>query len=130
MVKSAGRRVTIRNSGSPETQLSKMSQSLVRSARVDDLVATYGHVIIDECHHIPAASFEGVLGEVKARFIIGLTATPRRRDGLHPIIEMQLGPVRFTVDARSQAARRPFEQWLIVRETAFGRDRAVSEERI
>jgi len=107
-----------------------MIQSLVRSARVDDLVATYGHVIVDECHHIPAASFERVLGEVKARFIIGLTATPRRRDGLHPIIEMQLGPGRFAVDARSQAVRRPFEQQLIVRETAFGRDRAVSEERI
>ena len=107
-----------------------MIQSLVRSGRVDDLVATYGHVIVDECHHIPAASFERVLGEVKARFIAGLTATPRRRDGLHPIIEMQLGPVRFAVDVRSQAARRPFEQRLIIRETAFGRNRTVSTERI
>ncbi|MGH9203561.1 MAG: DEAD/DEAH box helicase family protein, partial [Vicinamibacterales bacterium] len=103
-----------------------MIQSLVRSGRVDDLVATYGQVIVDECHHIPAVSFERVLSEVKARFITGLTATPRRRDGLHPITEMQLGPVRFAVDARSQAAQRPFEQRLIVRETAFGRDRAVS----
>jgi superfamily II DNA or RNA helicase len=107
-----------------------MIQSLVRSGRVDDVVATYGHVIVDECHHIPAASFERVLGEVKARFITGLTATPRRRDGLHPIIEMQLGPVRFAIDARSQAARRPFEHRLIIRETAFGRDRAVSGDRI
>jgi len=107
-----------------------MIQSLVHSGRVDDLVATYGHVIVDECHHIPAASFERVLGEVKARFITGLTATPRRRDGLHPIIEMQLGPVRFSVDARSQAARRPFEHRLIIRETTFGRDRAVPRDRI
>ena len=107
-----------------------MIQSLVRSGRVDDLVATYGHVIVDECHHIPAASFERVLGEVKARFVTGLTATPHRRDGLHPIIEMQLGSVRFAVDARSQAARRPFEHRLIIRETAFGRDRAVSVDRI
>jgi superfamily II DNA or RNA helicase len=107
-----------------------MIQSLVRSDHVDDLVATYGHVIVDECHHIPAASFERVLGEVKARFIAGLTATPHRRDGLHPIIEMQLGPVRFAVDVRSQAARRPFEHRLIIRETAFGRDGAVSVERI
>ncbi len=107
-----------------------MIQSLVRSGRVDDLVATYGHVIVDECHHIPAASFERVLGEVKARYITGLTATPRRRDGLHPIIEMQLGPVRFAVDARSQDARRPFEHRLIIRETAFGRGRALSVERI
>ena len=108
-----------------------MIQSLVRSGRVDDLVATtYGHVIVDECHHIPAASFERVLGEVKARFVIGLTATPRRRDGLHPITEMQLGSVRFAVDARSRAARRPFEHRLIIRETAFGRDRTVSVDRI
>jgi superfamily II DNA or RNA helicase len=63
---------------------------------------------------------------VKARFISGLTATPRRRDGLHPITAMQLGPVRFAVDARSQAAQRPFHHRLIVRETRFGRDGAVS----
>ena len=107
-----------------------MIQSLVRSGDVNDLVATYGHVIVDECHHIPAVSFERVLSEVKARFVTGLTATPRRRDGLHPIIEMQLGLVRFAVDARSQAARQPFDHRLIVRETAFGRDRAVSAERI
>src|SRR6266571_5011039 len=103
-----------------------MMQSLVRSGNVDDLVATYGHVIVDECHHVPAVSFERVLSEVKARFVTGLTATPRRRDGLHPILEMQLGPVRFAVDARSQAARRPFEHRLIVRETEFGSSRAIA----
>jgi superfamily II DNA or RNA helicase len=94
-----------------------MIQSLVREGSVDDLVAGYGQVIVDECHHVPAASFERVLSEVKARFVTGLTATPRRRDGLHPILEMQLGPVRFAVDPRTQAARRPFEHRLIVRET-------------
>jgi hypothetical protein len=39
--------------------------------------------------------------------------------GFHPIIEMQIGPARFTVDPKSQAARRPFEHRLIVRETGF-----------
>jgi superfamily II DNA or RNA helicase len=58
-----------------------------------------------------------VLSEVKARFVVGLTATPQRRDGHQPITEMQLGPVRLAVDARSQAARRPFAHRLIVRET-------------
>lgn len=96
-----------------------MLQSLVREGRVDDVVAAYGHVIVDECHHIPAVSFERILSEVKARFVTGLTATPRRRDGLHPILEMQVGPVRYSVDPKSQAARRPFEHRLIVRETAF-----------
>ena len=96
-----------------------MLQSLVRKGRVDDRVASYGHVIVDECHHVPAVSFERVLSEVKARYILGLTATPHRRDGHHPILEMQLGPVRFFVDPKSQAARQPFEHRLIVRETSY-----------
>lgn len=101
-----------------------MIQSLVRAGRVDDLVETYGHVIVDECHHVPAVSFERVLSEVKARFVVGLTATPHRRDGHHPILEMQLGPVRFAVDPKGQAAKRPFEHRLITRQTAFRLDSA------
>jgi superfamily II DNA or RNA helicase len=93
-------------------------QSLVNK-EVDERVAGYGQVIVDECHHLSAVSFERVLSEVKARFVVGLTATPQRRDGHHPITEMQIGPVRHKVDVRSQAARRPFEHKLIVRETAF-----------
>jgi superfamily II DNA or RNA helicase len=96
-----------------------MIQSLVRREEVDDLVAGYGHVIVDECHHVPAISFERALSEVKARYITGLTATPQRRDGHHPIAEMQLGPIRFQVDSKSQVARRPFQHKLIVRETEF-----------
>ena len=100
-----------------------MIQSLVRKGSVADLVAGYGQVIVDECHHCPAVTFERVLAEVKARYVVGLTATPQRRDGHHPILEMQLGPVRFAVDAKSQAARRPFDHRLVVRETGFLLDR-------
>ena len=96
-----------------------MIQSLVRKDSVADLVAGYGQVIVDECHHLPAVQFERVLREVKARYVVGLTATPQRRDGQHPITEMQLGPVRFKVDAKSHAAARPFEHRLVVRETPF-----------
>ncbi len=96
-----------------------MIQSLVREGRVDDVVASYGHVIVDECHHVPAVSFERVMSEVKARYVLGLTATPHRRDGHHPILEMHLGPIRFQVDPRSHAARRPFNHRLVVRETQF-----------
>lgn len=96
-----------------------MIQSVVREGRVDDVVGSYGHVIVDECHHVPAVSFERVMSEVRARYVLGLTATPQRRDGHHPILEMQLGPVRFQVDPRSHAARRPFEHRLVVRETHF-----------
>jgi len=96
-----------------------MVQSLVRKGSVSDLVTGYGQVIQDESHHCPAVSFERLLAEVKARYVVGLTATPQRRDGHHPILQMQLGPVRFAVDAKSQAARRPFDHRLVVRETGF-----------
>ncbi len=96
-----------------------MIQSLSRKESVDDIVAEYGQVIVDECHHLPAVSFERVLSEVKARYVVGLTATPQRRDGHHPIIHMQIGPVRFKVDPRSQLAQRPFDHQLVVRETRF-----------
>ena len=96
-----------------------MMQSLVDKEGVDDLVQTYGHVIVDECHHVSASSFERILSEIKARYLLGLTATPQRRDGRQPITAMQLGPIRFRVDAKSQAGRRPFEHKLIVRETEF-----------
>lgn len=69
-------------------------QSLVRQGEVNQLVQNYGQVIVDECHHIAAASFEAVLRQVKARYVLGLSATPIRRDGLQPILFMQCGPIR------------------------------------
>jgi superfamily II DNA or RNA helicase len=96
-----------------------MMQSLERRGEVDEILASYGHVIVDECHHVPAASFERVMKRVRARYVTGLTATPSRKDGHHPILRFQLGPTRFSVDPRSQAAERPFVHRLIVRETDF-----------
>ena len=96
-----------------------MIQSLSRKDSVDDIVAAYGQVIIDECHHLPAVSFERVLSEVRARYVIGLTATPQRRDGHQPIIHMQIGPVRFKADPRSRLAKSPFDHRLVIRETGF-----------
>jgi superfamily II DNA or RNA helicase len=96
-----------------------MIQSLVRKGNVSDLVARYGYVVIDECHHIPAVSFERVLSEAKARYVTGLTATPYRRDGHQPIIEMHCGSTRFSITSKSQTARRPFDHRLFVRETGF-----------
>lgn len=95
-------------------------QSLVRKGSVDPIVAEYGQVIIDECHHVSAFSFEAVLRQVRARFVLGLTATPIRKDGHHPIITMQCGPIRFKTDLKRQAAARPFEHIVRPRETGFG----------
>jgi superfamily II DNA or RNA helicase/very-short-patch-repair endonuclease len=94
-------------------------QSLVRKGVVADLVADYGHVIIDECHHLSAHSFEQVARQARARFVLGLSATIPRKDGHHPIIFMQCGPVRHQVNARAQAASRPFEHFVLVQPTTF-----------
>ncbi len=94
-------------------------QSLVRKGEVSDLVADYGHLIADECHHLSAVSFEAVARAAKARYVLGLSATVTRKDGHHPIIFMQCGPIRYRVDAKKQAASRPFSHRVIVRRTGF-----------
>jgi superfamily II DNA or RNA helicase/very-short-patch-repair endonuclease len=103
-------------------------QSLVRKGVVDDLVADYGHLIVDECHHLSAHSFESVARQAKAKFVTGLSATVTRKDGHHPIIFMQCGPVRHRVNAKEQAAARPFEHAVIVRPTDFRPLRAANAD--
>ena len=96
-----------------------LMQSLVRRGIVSDLVADYGHVVVDECHHLSAVGFEAIARAAKARYVLGLSATVTRKDGHHPIIFMQCGPVRHRVDAKKQAATRPFEHKVIFRRTEF-----------
>lgn len=74
-------------------------------------------VIVDECHHVAAFTFEKVLKAAKAKYAYGLSATPVRKDGHHPIIFMQCGPIRYLVDAKSQADKRTFSYFIIPRFT-------------
>ncbi len=69
-------------------------QSLSRQGDVNTLVENYGQIIVDECHHVGAVSFDAVLRRTKAKYVLGLTATPIRRDGQQPIIFMQCGAIR------------------------------------
>src|SRR5206468_3338560 len=94
-------------------------QSLVRNGVVEDYVGEYGHVVVDECHHLSAHSFEQVVRRAKARFLTGLSATVTRKDGHHPIIFMQCGPIRHRVSAKAEAMRRPFTHSVLVRPTSF-----------
>ena len=96
-----------------------LMQSLVRKGTVDDRVGDYGHLIVDECHHLSALSFELVARRARAKFVVGLSATVTRKDGHHPIIFMQCGPVRYRVDAKEQAATRPFTHRVLVSPTSF-----------
>ncbi|MGL6161959.1 TOTE conflict system archaeo-eukaryotic primase domain-containing protein [Microbulbifer sp.] len=87
-------------------------QSLSRKDEKDleALLENYGQIIVDECHHLSAFSFEAILKRAKARFVLGLTATPVRRDGHQPIIFMQCGPIRHSA-TRPETAPTQLEVW-------------------
>ena len=92
-----------------------MIQSLAKNPELPNLATRYAQIIVDECHRIPAPSFEGVLKTFKARYIIGLTATPYRKDGMERILLHQCGPIRYTSDT----AAASLGKLVLVRETSF-----------
>ncbi|MBU2575248.1 MAG: DEAD/DEAH box helicase [Elusimicrobia bacterium] len=92
-----------------------MLQTLARLEDLSALFSKYGFIIVDECHHLPAATFEACIREAPTRYILGLTATPYRRDGLQDILIMQCGPVRHKMS--EQMSNLPLQ--LNVRETEF-----------
>jgi len=107
-------------------------QSLHREKEVKDFVAEYGHAIVDECHHLSAFTFERVMRQIKARFVVGLTATPTRKDGHHPIIYMQCGPTRYGLGVRAMTDSTPFEHVVVpkltdFRTTADGADATIQD---
>ena len=92
-------------------------QSLSRRGEVKNCVKDYGMVIADECHHAPAFSYESILKATNAKYVYGLTATPTRKDGHHPILFMHCGPIRYRDNAKKQAEKRPFDHYIIPRFT-------------
>ena len=105
-----------------------LMQSLNVASEVRDCIKNYGMIIVDDCHHITAVSFVEILKKSNAKYIYGLTATPSRQDGNHPLIFMYCGPVRFRVDAIKQAQKRPFEHFVIPRFTGFRVARDASDK--
>lgn len=94
-----------------------MVQTLAKSPCPEALFAPFSQVIIDECHHVPAASFEAVMKTCSARFFLGLTATPNRKDGLQKILFLQCGPIRHRMDV---AVDPDIERRLIIRDIHLG----------
>ena len=96
-----------------------MVQSLARHKTLDQLLGDYGHIVVDECHHVPAVTTERVLQASPARYVTGLTATPKRRDGHHPIVTMQCGPVRHTIEPNATRSAQPLVLRVMRRDTSF-----------
>ena len=91
-------------------------QAVARRSDASSLFDGYGLVIVDECHHLPARSFEIAVRDARCRRWLGLTATPYRRDGLEAIITMQCGPVRREI-ALADTAAAALARRLVVHDT-------------
>lgn len=94
-----------------------MYSSLGSGENIADIVRNYGMVIMDECHHAAAQTAEDVLREITAQFVYGLTATPKRDDGMEQKMLMQLGPIRHRFTARQKAALQNVQHYLYPRFT-------------
>ncbi len=100
-------------------------QSLISDNEVSDIVKNYGMVIIDECHHVSAFTFEQILKQTTAKYVYGLTATPVRQDGHQPIIYMQCGKIIFKADNKKQVKEQPFQHYMLPRFTPY---RTISDK--
>ena len=90
-------------------------QSLKGFEDLEAFFSKYGCIVVDECHHLPAFTFEACVKKAPVRYILGLTATPYRRDGLQEIITLQCGPIRHTMELLENS----FSRALFVRDTPF-----------
>ena len=91
--------------------------SLGRGAEIDPIIEKYGMVIMDECHHGAAQTVEDVIGSAKAKYVYGLTATPKREDGLEKKVFMQFGPIRFRYTAKERAEKQGIDHFVYPRFT-------------
>ncbi len=94
-------------------------QSLIRQQSIDPAIERYGQIIVDECHHISASSFERVARASKAVYVTGFSATIERKDGHHPIIFMQCGPIRYRVTVKEMQNADHIGRQVLVRRTGF-----------
>ena len=94
-------------------------QSLSRQGEVKECVNNYGMIIADECHHASAFTYEQILKTTSAKYVYGLTATPTRKDGHHPILFMHCGPSRYRDNPKKQADNRPFDHYIVPRFTSL-----------
>jgi len=74
-----------------------MLQTISNLEDLSEIIEKYSQIIIDECHHIPAQTFEAIMKQLPARYVLGLSATPYRKDGLEKIMFLQCGPIRHEI---------------------------------
>ncbi len=94
-----------------------MIQSLAGKSEYEELLKSYGMVIMDECHHGASTSSIDVLQRVNARYVYGVSATPKRSDELEKIIYMLIGPIRHSFTAKQRAEQQNIGHYIYPRYT-------------
>lgn len=96
-----------------------MITSFGKKDNIDERIKDYGLVIVDECHHAGAQTHEDVIKEINAKYVYGLTATPKREDGHEQKVYMQFGPIRYRLTAKDRAKMQDFDHFVIPRFTSL-----------
>ena len=105
-IKQIGTISGLKKNGNGKIDIATM-QTISKMKNVSDFLSRYGQIVIDECHHVPAFTFESIIKKCPAKYILGLTATPYRKDGLQSIIHIQCGPIRYRMtDTQSNLKKR------------------------
>ena len=94
-----------------------MAGSLCKKGKYHKMMNEYGLVLIDECHHSASETIANVLKEVKAKYVYGVTATPKRGDGLEKINYMLIGPIRYSYTAKEKAKEQGIQHLVYPRFT-------------
>lgn len=107
-----------------------MAGSLCKKGEFHNFLNQYGMVLVDECHHAASDTISNVLKEVKAKYVYGVTATPKRGDGLEKINYMLLGPIRYSYTAKEKAKSQGIEHLVYPRFTPIVAPRGVITEKM
>jgi len=107
-----------------------MAGSLYKKGMYHKMMNEYGLVLIDECHHSASETIANVLKEVKAKYVYGVTATPKRGDGLEKINYMLIGPIRYSYTAKEKAKEQGIQHLVYPRFTRTVPPRGVITDKM
>lgn len=94
-----------------------MIQSLARKESLDYLSNEFGMIIVDECHHIPAKSFRGVISQLNSYYLYGLTATPKRKSNDEKLIYIYIGNILYEMTQVEQLLELNMKAEINIKET-------------
>lgn len=107
--------------GAHDTLTGIVDVAMIRSLKKKDgfhpMLKEYAQVYFDECHHAASESAIEVLQEINAKYVYGVTATPKRGDGKEKINEFLLGPIRYRFTAKDRAEEQNIDHLVYPRFT-------------